>query len=103
MIELTICLQYLIVLAISRVPLLLRITSKPRVPLHFQCHFGACAASSSLNSRVFAVSARANPTSTSFITFQEIKTGTQPYDMLTRARPKTLPKKVLKNSFGVPF
>ena len=24
------------------------------------------------------------------------------YDMLTRARPKTLPKKVLKNSFGGP-
>ena len=25
------------------------------------------------------------------------------YDMLTRAGPKTLPKKVLKNSFGGPF
>ena len=79
MIELTIRLQYLIVLAISRVPLLLHNTGNTRVPLHFQCHFIACAASSSLNSRVFAISARANPTSPALITFQEIKTGTQPY------------------------
>ena len=80
--ELIINLQCLSAIDRRRVPLLLRNTSKPRVPLHFQCHLIACAASSSSNSRLFSIPAPRNPTVPALITFQEIKTGTQPYRLL---------------------
>ena len=78
-IELIMHLQCLFPIDRRRVPLLLRNISKPRVPLHFQYHLIACAASSSSNSRLFSISGPRNPTSPALITFQEIKTGTQPY------------------------
>ena len=78
-IELIMHLQCLFAIHRRRVPLLLRNTSKPRVPLHFQYHLIACAASSSSNSRLFSISGPRNPTVPALITFQEIKTGTRPY------------------------
>ena len=78
-IELIMHLQCLFAIDRRRVPLLLRNTSKPRVPLHFQCHLIACAASSSSNSRLFSISAPQNPTFPALIKLEEIKTGTQPY------------------------
>ena len=78
-IELIMHLQCLFAIEKPRVPLLLRNTSKPRVPLHVQCHLIACAASSSSNSRLFSIPAPRNPTVPALITFQEIKTGTRPY------------------------